>query len=299
MLRTYAGPADDTAIGRVRRAVLAADGDGWLPGPDDDEGPPQACGIAEVDGEVVGFTWLRHWTEADGTELYLVLGCVDPAHRGRGAGSALLGRQEAYAASLAAGSDRAVLGANAGEHRPDARQLLLDHGYRVAFTVVQLSRAVADPVAPAVLPDGLQIRPVLDAHQPMIHAAITECFDDAGQGMMPVPYDGYLADVRDTELWVVAWAGDEVAGLVTAERRDDGSVDSPWVAVRPAYRRRGLGRALMARMLAGLRAHGVATAVITTHAENPHGSVALYEQAGYRVVDRQPRYRKPMPPLSR
>jgi ribosomal protein S18 acetylase RimI-like enzyme len=38
--------------------------------------------------------------------------------------------------------------------------------------------------------------------------------------------------------------------------------------------------------------NGVRTASLWTVAENPTGSVALYESLGYRVVERQPRYRK-------
>ncbi|WP_196279478.1 GNAT family N-acetyltransferase [Catellatospora vulcania] len=111
-------------------------------------------------------------------------------------------------------------------------------------------------------------------------------------------YDTYLAGVRDTELWAVAWAGDEIAGLATAERTGSRSADSPWVAVRPAYRRQGLALALVTRSLAAMREHGVTYAAIRTVAENPHRTVALYERAGYEVGRRMPRYRKPLTAVS-
>ncbi|MFB6718652.1 hypothetical protein ACFCV3_00740 [Kribbella sp. NPDC056345] len=39
-------------------------------------------------------------------------------------------------------------------------------------------------------------------------------------------------------------------------------------------------------------AHGVRKASLWTLAENPTGSVILYGSLGYRIAERQPRYRK-------
>jgi ribosomal protein S18 acetylase RimI-like enzyme len=93
----------------------------------------------------------------------------------------------------------------------------------------------------------------------------------------------------------VAWDGDRIAGLVTDERRPAGTVDSPWVAVPSAYRRRGIATALLRHNLATLRRAGVTEARLTTVAENENDTVGLYERAGYRVVTRHPRFRKPLP----
>lgn len=65
------------------------------------------------------------------------------------------------------------------------------------------------------------------------------------------------------------------------------------VGVRPDWRRRGLASALLRTNHAGLWEYGVRTASLWTILENPTGSVALYESLGYRITDRQPRYRKP------
>ncbi|MEU8003514.1 GNAT family N-acetyltransferase [Catellatospora sp. NPDC049111] len=292
-LRGYAGPGDDEQIERVRQAALAVDGDVWLPGPDGDL-PGEARVVAQDGGEIVGFGRLDRWTEDDGTEMFLATGFVHPAHRDRGHGTAMLRRLEAYAGTLGSGAPFQVLGGNADDSQPGSRQLLLDHGYRVAFTVVDLSRPVAAADEPAAPTPGLEVRPVLAEHHPRIHAAITECFTDSRLGFVSVDYDTYFAGVRDTELWAVAWDGDEIAGLVISEREGDGVADSSWVAVRPAYRRRGLASALLGRSLAAMREHGVGVATIRTVAENPNRTVQLYERVGYQVVRRQPRYRKPL-----
>jgi mycothiol synthase len=71
-------------------------------------------------------------------------------------------------------------------------------------------------------------------------------------------------------------------------------VDTPWVAVLPAWRRRGVARALLQRSLRLLADQGVQKAIIRTVEENTNQTVALYEEAGYRVTARHPRYAKPL-----
>jgi ribosomal protein S18 acetylase RimI-like enzyme len=48
-----------------------------------------------------------------------------------------------------------------------------------------------------------------------------------------------------------------------------------------------------------MRNHGVATATMVTIAGNENNSVALYEKAGYEVVSRKPRFRKPVGAVDR
>ena len=71
-------------------------------------------------------------------------------------------------------------------------------------------------------------------------------------------------------------------------------MDTPWVAVLPAWCRRGVARILLQRSLRRLAEHGVTTATIRTVQENTNHTVALYQEAGYRVTARHPRYAKPI-----
>ena len=347
------------------------EGDVRLPKPGDDW-----ARVADVGGTVAGFSRVDHWAEADGTRLYLLSGCIDPAWRRRGLGRALLAHQEAQAAAHwreHPGPGRALLGGNADETRPENVALLLAAGYRVRFTLVDLARdpagatdpdqvrhpagrtnpnpvhdpasktnraAALDPVlatnsdsahktnpdpgrnpapatnpdqahdpAPATNPDlthnpadktnpdlppGLTLRPVREDHHPRIHQALEACFADSGHGQHERTYQDYLDDVRDVDLWLIAWDGDDVAAVIINERHKDGTVDTPWVAVVPAWRRRGVARALLQRNLRLLADQGVPTAKIRTVQENTNHTVALYESVGYRVTARHPRYAKPL-----
>lgn len=247
-----------------------------------------------VDGAVAGSGRVEWWDEADGTRLYLLTGEIDPRWRRRGLGRILLARLEEQAAAHwrdHPGAGPPLFGTNPS----DEAALALAHaaGYRVRFTLVDLARDPAGAVE-APLPPGVALRPVRGEHHPRIHAAISACFAESRLGQEVQTYHEYRDGVRDTDLWVVAWAGDEIAGLVVNEREPDGTVDSSWVAVLPPWRRRGLASTLLQHSLRRLAGHGVRTATIRTVQENPHRTVALYERAGYRVTVRTPRYAKPL-----
>jgi GNAT superfamily N-acetyltransferase len=295
-LRRYAGVDDDSEITRLRQAISVVDGAVWLPGPDTGEVPAEAFWLAEEHSTIVGITGVVHWVEDDGTDVFLIAGGVEPAHRGRGHSTAMLQRQESYVASLERAAAGAVLAGNADDGQPDAQRLLADNGYRPAFTVVQLTRRItaADLDTIPQLASALETRPVVPTHHPCIHAAVEQCFRGSGHGFEPLDYPAYLDAVQDTDLWVVAWHGDEVVGVVITERQADASVHSPWVAVRPAFRRRGLAIALLRRSFALMRQQNITVATIRTVAENEHNSVGLYEKVGYQVVRRMPRFRKPV-----
>lgn len=308
-LRPIRDAADLPGIEAVRSAVRRVEGDAWLPGP---AGADVAAGAAEdvrrrclvaearESAEIVGFTWMDSWHEADGTQIYLLTGCVRPDWRRRGLGRAMLSWQEEQArvATRDGGSGGpVVLGGNASEGQPDTRALLLASGYRVAFTVVEMA-VEPDPIGGGhvaevrSLPSALHLRPVEPACHRAIHDAVEACFAGSRNGYRSRTFEEYLNDVQDTDLWLVAWDGDVVAALVVNERQADGSVLTPWVAVRPRWRRRGVASTLMTASLRLLATHGVPRAHLTTIQENANDSVGLYEKVGYRVVNRQPRYRK-------
>jgi len=306
VLRAYQGADDVQGIQAVRVAVRRAEGDLWLPGPDgeDDLATAQPFCLVAADietGGIVGFTWMHWWDEADGTRLYLLSGCVEPRWRRRGVGTAILRWQEERATAFdrAESAPAAVraFGVNAAPHQAANLALLTAQGYRIAFTVVELTcdpRAHRDgDIGP--LPAGLVLRTVDRTHHPLIHEVIEECFAGSRDGHQSRAYEEYLRDVRDVGLWCVAWDGDEIAAVVVNELGPDRTATTPWVAVRPAWRRRGVGLALMRHTLRALADQGVRSARLATVQENPHNSVGLYERAGYTVTARQPRYRKPFP----
>jgi ribosomal protein S18 acetylase RimI-like enzyme len=253
--------------------------------------------IVEDDEAKVGWGRLEWWDEADGTRLYLLSGGVAVPRRRQGIGRALLARLEDEAAALwrsNPGRGAALLGGNAGPDEPETLALLTAAGYRIRFTLVDLARDPAGTQGGTELPPGVELRPVEPEQHPAIHAAIQVCFARAGLGTMTFPYEEYLADAGDLGLWLVAWDGQGVAGLVINEVLEPGVADTPWVAVLPRRRRQGLASALLRRNLTLLATHGIRDARIRTVQENPDNTVRLYESLGYRVTGHTPRYAKPL-----
>jgi mycothiol synthase len=302
VFRLFQGEVDFPIIEAVRKKVQAADGDIWLPGPDTDPNdvcnPLQDCLMVEVEGQVIGYTWITWWTE-NSVKLFLHLGWLVPEWRRKGIGRALLRWQEQRLRQVAQTQPTTkpcVFGGNADETQPGNRALLLSEGYTVAFTFVwMVCQIPTEAIQLTPLPDGLEIRPVEREQLPAIHAANQEAFSESHDSLES--YESWLSKLGgsdpDTSLWVVAWDGDQIVGHVISTR-DEAGAYTPWVAIRRPWQRRGLGKALMTRMLQRCQQRGITQADIGATVENPGKAVHLYESVGYQVVRRQPRYRKPM-----
>jgi ribosomal protein S18 acetylase RimI-like enzyme len=257
--------------------------------------------LVEFNNEVIAYGRIGDWTEGDGMCVWLHLGWVRPAWRNKGVGTALLRELEGRIRTLAEGAPRWEFAANAAGTEPAATQLLLDNGYHVAYTVLEMALAwdAFDAAAPAVWPAEFTLRPATAEDVPAIAHSVAEAYrneypaDRYHEPTDEVDYAAELAAPRfDRGLFQVAWAGDEVAGQVIPliER---GRAEIYEVSVRPAYRRRGLARALLARQLDVLRARGVAIVRLHTMAEFPTRAVDLYRDLGFETVKVFPRYRKP------
>jgi ribosomal protein S18 acetylase RimI-like enzyme len=167
-------------------------------------------------------------------------------------------------------------------------------------------RPSLDEVEVPALPDGLEIRPMAKDRESkkQLWDADVEAFEDhwGGFDSSDAAFESWLVRPNwDADLWVVAWDGDEIAGAVMntiyaddneAFGRRRGWLDS--VFVRRAWRRRGLGAALVARSLVRLREAGMSEAMLGVDSDNPSGALALYERAGFKVHQRSAAYRKPM-----
>jgi GNAT superfamily N-acetyltransferase len=263
--------------------------------------------LAEIGDEVVGYNRFFDWTEADDTHVWLTVGWVVPAWRGRGLGTALLQWTERRMRELAAAQgDRWEFAGNASSTEVEATALLRDNGYQPAYTVLEMglewdlfSRAETEFSGknPVSRPD-ITIRPGQVEQAAAIAASVNESYRDEYDGgryaerFDPVAYAEELAGADyDPSLWRVAWDGDEVAGQVIPliER---GRAEIYEVSVRPGWRRHGIARALMVDALRELRRREVAVVRLHTVAEFPTRAVELYEKLGFNPLKLFPRYRK-------
>jgi mycothiol synthase len=242
--------------------------------------------VTEPGGEIVAFA--STYDEEPFT-IFDSAGWVHPRHRGKGIGTVLAlaveRRAERDLAKVPAGSAPRVhqsLDAVA----PGAQALFERLGYSPEREFQHMQIEVPDGYGAGEPPAGIAIRPRVEADDPGIFAVMDEGFRQHW-GYRPEPYEEWLAHwmasaTYDPSLWLVALEGDEIVGALLANVTDGRG----WIgdlAVRDAWRRRGIGEALLRAAFVRLRDRGVVTVMLNVDRDNTTGATRLYERAGMRL----------------
>ena len=293
-------PGDAAAITQLITRADTADGvpwrvsveeiESWLSRHNQNFDPARDLWLIEADGGAVGY-WQVEWVDTtDGPREYRIGCMVDPDWRRRGIGRWMLAEAEAHARQRAAElpSEREHV---FGSWQPDvvvgAQELLRRNGYKPVRYFFDMVRPTLDDIVEFPLPEGLELRPVSDDQHLQLWHADVEAFQDhwGGFDSSPERLEEWKRDPKwDPTLFVVAWDGDEIAGGVINEisatenaafNRKRGWLAS--VFVRRPWRRRGLGRALVAASLLVFRERGLTSAGLGVDADNPTGALRLYE----------------------
>jgi mycothiol synthase len=145
----------------------------------------------------------------------------------------------------------------------------------------------------ARLPDGIVVRSYEEGDTDVLRASLNEAFadDPFWTGVSPSNFRAFYLGARgfDPALWLLAWDGDELAGFALAYSERGGDDTLGWVGtlgVRPAWRRRGLGEALLLSAFSALHGRGLARVGLGVDTQNATGALRLYERAGMRAVSR-------------
>jgi mycothiol synthase len=243
--------------------------------------------VIEEGGAVVGYATFQD----DGEGTFEADGYVHPDRFGAGIGSAIVGLTEARAAEQleVVALPRVVLQNTVLHADASARALLEGRGYRPVRHFLRMQVDMTEPPPAPAWPDGVEASAFdPDADVAAVHGCVHEAFADEWSFRAEPLADWSarkLDDPRfDPSLWVVARAGEEVCGvaLCTAGQFDMGFVNS--LAVRPAWRRRGLGLALLRQAFAWFWERGERRVGLGVDTENPTDAVRLYERAGMRPV---------------
>jgi ribosomal protein S18 acetylase RimI-like enzyme len=167
----------------------------------------------------------------------------------------------------------------------------------------------AEPPPTPIWPDGLVIRP-FDPERDLraLCAASEEAFRDHW-GRVPstleeeehgwVEWMRWQGDAFDGSLSTLAWDGDRVAGFALGRPHlpldlTRGVVAS--LAVRSAWRRKGLGFALLVSALGEFHRRGCASVELLVDSGGLTGAMRLYERAGMRAFRIQIVYEKELRP---
>jgi mycothiol synthase len=264
--------------------------------------------LAEIDGRIVGEGQVSRVVR-EGVVVYDLDGHVDPDWRRRGLGRALLREDVRRAAERAAAepaTQPVALGVFTEWIEVGHRALLEAEGFEQIRWFFLMRRDLAVPIPDAPLPDGLELRPMTPDHYRIVFDAEVEAFRDHWGSRVKTDED-FAATHRSKELdpglWVVAWDGDQVAGVVQnwvwAEENASLGVERGWlehISVRRPWRRRGLARAITAESLRRFRDLGMSDAMLGVDSENPHGALGLYESLGFVVHSRAMAWRRNLRP---
>jgi ribosomal protein S18 acetylase RimI-like enzyme len=130
-------------------------------------------------------------------------------------------------------------------------------------------------------PTGIAIRPRVEADDRAIVAVMEEGFRE------PWSYEEAQQEwlgsaTYDPTLWLVALEGDETVGALQGYVTDGrGRVSA--LTLRDAWRRRGIGGALLRAAFATFQAGGVANVMLNVDRDNASGATHLYERAGMHL----------------
>ena len=246
-------------------------------------------------------------TERGGNVVFELWGHVHPDLRRRGIGGALLDENLRRARERAEdeAAERAVEARSYVEEQVTGRRVLLERG---GFTPIRwyvtMRRPDLTDLPDVPLPDGIELRPLSPDQHRAVWDADVEAFRDHWQAREPSDEDFHATFAKqdfDPSLWVVAWEGDQVAGVVQPwiwrDENTELGIERGWlehISVRRAWRGRGLGRALTLEGLRRLRDAGMQEAMLGVDAENPTGAFGLYESLGFVPDQRTVAYRLPL-----
>ena len=145
-------------------------------------------------------------------------------------------------------------------------------------------------------PKGVELRPYLPGeHNYAVYEAQQEAFVDHW-GHTRVTFENWETrklkrEDFDPSLWLVAWAGNEIAGFSLCRYRQG----IGWVGtlgVRRPWRKQGLGYALLLQSFAEFQKRGQNVIGLNVDASNPTGATRLYERAGMQVASEYVIYEK-------
>jgi mycothiol synthase len=184
-------------------------------------------------------------------------------------------------------------------HAEDQRsgEALLGAGFSRLRSGYRLEIDADGSIGPPVWPDGLVVRPAAAEDERRAYDGYVDSFIGSPD-FAPFPFEQWRFWVFDEDenpaFAFFAEAGEEVAGLSILRMGRGGDAELGWIhviGVRAAFRRRGIGRALLLHAIAELRARGAGRVGLGVDGDND-AAIRLYESAGMNVVRRNVVYGK-------
>lgn len=241
--------------------------------------------------DLTGNSWV---VESDSLAAYGVVvphgesadvdGFVHPSQTGRGLGSWLLRQGEERARELGFGKVLTwCLGPDA-----DARALFERSGFREARRFYRMIVEHDGEPPAAKLPEGFRVSTFEPGDARAFHGALDEAFAEEWN-FVSTPFEQWVANrievpEFDPTLWFIVREADEIAAVLRGQPELGGAGWVGALGVRPQWRKRGLGLALLHHAFGEFYRRGQPRVGLGVDAQNPTGATRLYERAGMHVA---------------
>jgi mycothiol synthase len=269
----------------------------WL-GFDDFDDALLVEAVSAPDPDPVAYAAFEAFVDPWTGELDLhVEGTVHPDWACHGLAGFLLARSEdrALVAARDAGHRGARLRTSLEDGDDRARAWFAERDFTPVRHLLELRLDLHAPPPTAVWRSGVRcrtFRPGVDEH--VLWETHQAAFTDVPTHL-PLDLDDFLDDrLRrypdlDPGLVLLAEHDDEVVGLAICRAGTEVAPEDGWVrdlGVVPAWRRNGIGMALLRTAFAAFRARGLTGVALEVDDVTLEGAVALYRRAGMRTVRR-------------
>ena len=248
--------------------------------------------------------WVMLWARRELSQDRIVAnGVVHPEYRRRGIGTELMRHVEEHARGL--WRDRStVLEVHARERVTGLADLAISLGMRPVRYFFYMECHELPSVPDTTLPEGMRLRAYRVGHdEEAFVAAYNDGFSDhwgyTEHTLQMEQHRIHEPGFRPEDTLLAVDAQGRIAGLciVVVPQMDKELLhDNPPLvddlAVMHAYRRRGLGRALLLAGMSRIRDLGFSASALAVDADNPNQALRLYESVGFQVVSRSTAFRK-------
>lgn len=261
--------------------------------------------VLTPEGQLVGYG-----SVSDHSEPYVHLGVgvsVHPEFRDQGIGEALLAWGEARVRPTIekAPEGAQVIMRSGCNHKDEySKKLFEDYGMEIIRHFFQMEIEFDGQPPDPVIPEGITIRPYNpETEIEAMGLAYLDSFQDHF-GFTEMPIEKLVELVHhmitndpyyDSDLWMVALDGDEIAAFVICSPKTTEDPEMGFVSVlgvRRPWRKRGLGLALLQHAFGELYKRGSKRAGLGVDASSLTGATRLYEKAGMKVTRQYDSYQK-------
>ena len=261
--------------------------------------------VCTESGKIVGYSDIEDTSSVPVHPF--VWGCVHPEYTGQGIGSYLFNWAESRAYQVI---DRVPLHARVAARTYslstdiETQQLYEANGFQIIRHFLRMEVTLNNKPHPSQLPDGIKIvtKAEFDDLWP-IFLAFDESFKDHwGHVERPLEeefeewkYENANDDKHDPTLWFLAMEEDEITAVCLCKPSSDEDPDMGWVniiGVRPAWRRQGIGLALLNHSFQEFYKRGKQKVGLGVDADSLTGATKLYEKAGMKQTRQSDTYEK-------